>query len=501
LGAVAAAASLLLASPVVRAAPFQMNAVRIEGATVYKPGALAPAYDAYLTREVDTPELVKIASAITDRYRADGYFLSRAAVPPQLRGGRIAQIRVYEGYVGQVSVSGDGAAAASRLLKPIERRRPLRLSELQAALRLAAETPGVKLTYHLEPDADDPALHRLVVHTTRKRWTISTYVDNRGPKGAGPWQASIQAALNSVLRSGDQLALAIVAVPDHIKRFAYGGASYSAPVGQGWRLRGAFGVSGSSEGGVPVTKTAGGSSWEGTLGLEKVWTIGRRLRTWAELMVDRRHVEHHWTAATGYRDDLVVLRGRFGASYAKSGQSSNAFAEVSAGERRPQGSTGLTQMSRHDASWDFVKVSAHASHYRDLGKHAGVYVAADGQWSPDRLVFSEGFAVGGASYGRGYNYATLIGDKGVAGTVELRAGFDPKLRGISFLQAYGFVDAAKVWGGPLAQPQAIASAGGGVRARLANHATLGVEAARRLNRSWGDPKPGWRPSVYLSMEF
>nr|QQZ51231.1 hypothetical protein JKL49_09050 [Phenylobacterium glaciei] len=55
---------------------FQLNAVSLEGLTVYKPGDLAPLYQAYLTREVSTADLVTIATAITDKYRADGYFLS-----------------------------------------------------------------------------------------------------------------------------------------------------------------------------------------------------------------------------------------------------------------------------------------------------------------------------------------------------------------------------------------------------------------------------------------
>ena len=114
---------------------------------------------------------------------------------------------------------------------------------------------------------------------------------------------------------------------------------------------------------------------------------------------------------------------------------------------------------------------------------------------------SEAFVYGGAPFGRGYNYAALVGDKGVAGTVELRAGFAPKIKGISFVQGYGFVDAGKVWGGPYGRPGVVASAGGGVRMRIANRATLGVEMARRLDKTPSDPKPGWRPSVYLSAQF
>ncbi len=116
--ALAAAAALLAAAPAGTARAvekvcagqcFQLNAVSIEGATVYKPGALAPTYAAYLTQDVDIADLVKIAANVTDRYKADGYFLSRAAVPVQTPGQRVGRIRVYEGYIGEVVISGDGA--------------------------------------------------------------------------------------------------------------------------------------------------------------------------------------------------------------------------------------------------------------------------------------------------------------------------------------------------------------------------------------------------------
>jgi hemolysin activation/secretion protein len=291
-------------------------------------------------------------------------------------------------------------------------------------------------------------------------------------------------------------------VPNQIREFAWGELSYSAPVGPGLRLRGSIG--GSTSKGKPegFATLIGGDSWEATLGLQKLWAIGRRLRVWAGLTADERHIEHHWTPTYGYTDEVFALRGRLEATHAAPGQASNVFAQLSAGERRDARGDGSRFLSRTDAEKQFWKINAHASHYRDLGAHAGIYAAVDGQWTPDRLMTSEGFALGGAPYGRGYDYATLLGDRGVAGTVELRAGFAPKGKLITFVQGYTFVDAGKAWGsGPLDRSASIASAGLGVRLRLAKQATLGIEAARRLNRTAADPKPGWRPSIYLSAEF
>jgi hemolysin activation/secretion protein len=480
---------------------FQLNAVSIEGATAYRPGALAPTYQAYLTREVGTADLVAIAAAITDKYRADGYFLSRAVVPSQLRGGHVAIIRVYEGYIGSIKVTGDGAPMVERLGASIQGKRPLRLADLEHYLRLAADSPGLGIKSRLEPLADDPAKHRLVLSTTQKAVEVSAYIDNRGPKGAGPWQASMRAALNSVAVAGDQLAVTLLAVPDHIREFAYAELSYSLPVASG-RLRGSLGVSRSSEGGTPISRLIGGESWEATLSYLNPVKLTRALGVWVQVIANARHIEHHWTQATGYTDDVQVLRGLITATEAAGGHSTNVSGGVSAGQRSDVAPEGFHGLSRSDASRDFWKVNAHVSHYQDLGAHAGLYVAADGQWSPNRLMTSEQFAAGGAPYGRGYNYAGILGDRGVAGTVELRAGFDPKTAGIKFVQGYTFIDAGKVWNSaPNSPGTALASAGVGVRLRIGDKATLGVEAARRLTRTPDDPNRGWRPSVYLSAEF
>ena len=482
---------------------FQMDALSIEGLTAYKPNALLPTYRAYLTREVSAADLVAIATAITDRYRADGYFLSRAVAPPQLRGGHVGQIRVYEGYISEVRVTGSAAPIVTRLAKGIQNRRPLRLSELERVLRLAADTPGMDVKSHLEPVEADPAQHRLVITATQKRWSVSTYVDNRGPKDAGPWQASMRAALNSTLLAGDQLALAVLTVPDRVRAFTFGELSYFAPIGaRGAGLRGAVGISRSSEGGSPLSRLVGGESWEATISYLNPLVLSRRLTIWAQVTADARHLEHHWDPTTGYLDEVRALRGLITATEAATGHVLNLSAQIAAGERGSVAPGAAHTLSRPDASRDFWKANAHASYYRDIGAHAGVYLSADGQWTPNRLMSSEQFTVGGAPYGRGYDYADIYGDRGVAATVELRAGFNPRRAGITYVQGYSFVDAGKVWNsGPGGARQSLVSTGVGVRVRIGERVTLGVEAARRLTHTLAEPKLGWRPSVSLSTVF
>jgi hemolysin activation/secretion protein len=467
-------------------ASFVLTGLTVDGVTAYPLKDLAPLYADYLAREIRTADLVKIAQAITDKYRADGYFLSRAVVPPQAPGGH-ARIRVYEGYIGEVAVTGDAAPALEALLSGLTERRPLRLTDLERRLTLATDLPGVQPHSRLEPLIDDPARHRLVVDAGLRKWSGSLYVDNRGTESVGPVQANARIARNSLARPGDQLALSVLTVPDDPGEFVQGEVSYSAALPAGSRVRGAFSASRSRQGTTPLNNNVGTESQAGVLRFAHPLVRGRRESLWAAVTVDGRHVEQVFRDGAGYSDDLRVVRASLQADRGTGGSSMSAFVQVSRGlevlgaTKRPS-----RDNSRFDADGSFWKVNGGASHYRDIGKRAGVYLAADAQWSPDPLLLSEEFAPGGLPYGRGYNYAEISGDSGVAGLAEVRYGFAPERSPISFFQTYAFVDAAKVWNKRTpfgARSAAFSSAGAGVRITLKSRATLRIEAARPLTRT------------------
>lgn len=465
---------------------FVLTGLTIEGVTAYPLRDLAPLYADYLAREVSTEDLVRIAQAITDKYRADGYFLSRAVVPPQPGGGH-ARIRVYEGRIDEVEVTGDAAPALEALLAGLTERRPLRLADLERRLTLATDLPGVRARSSIEPVLDDPASHRLVVSAGLSPWTGSLYVDNRGTDAVGPVQANARIGRNSLARPGDQLALSVLTVPADPGELVLGELSYGAGLAGGARVRAAVSASRSRQGTDPLNNTVGNRSQAASLRLAYPLVRGRKHSLWAAVMLDARHVEQVYINGGRYADELRVVRASLQTTHGGGSSSTSGFVQISRGldllgaTDRP----GQTH-SRFDADGQFWKINAAASHYRDMGRFAGIYLAADGQWAPDRLLLSEEFAPGGLPYGRAYNYAEISGDSGVAGLAELRFGFAPKTAAISFLQAYAFADAAKVWNKetPFGAPSAaFASAGGGVRITLRDRITLRFEAARPLTRT------------------
>lgn len=485
---------------------FVLTSLTIDGVSAYPLHELAPLYADYLARPVSQADLVRIAQAITDKYRADGYFLSRAVVPPQGPEPGQARLRVYEGYIGEVTVTGRAAPSVKLMLRGLTAQRPLKLAALERRMMLASDLPGVRLRSNIEPILDDPARHRLVIKTELQRTTASLYVDNRGTQALGPDQAYGRLALNSLVRPGDQLAFAVLSVPSDPRALVYGEASYGAALANDAWVKVTASSSHSRLGVSAFDQSLGANSKALNLRLAYPLKRGRKTSLWTAVAFDARHVEQVYPNGGAYADDLRVLRASLSGSEASQAGSSNLFVQASRG----LGAFGASdakgpRRSRLDADARFWKLNAGLSHYRDIGRYAGVYLSADAQWAPQPLLLSEQFAPGGAPYGRAYNYAEISGDSGVAALAEFRVGWDPKLAPLTFVQTYAFADAAKVWNhAPSFAPLRadLASAGLGLRLTFRDRVSFKVEAARPLGPApWETHSHDWRVFASLSAGF
>ena len=150
---------------------FTLEAVRLEGVTVYDEAELRPLWEALLGREIALAEIFAVADEITRRYRNDGYILSRALVPAQtISDGRV-QIRIVEGFVDRVIIEGEPVPEAQirALADRIAAARPLRNDVLERNLLLLNELPGLAVDSVLRPSPDVPGAAELVLVTSLRR--------------------------------------------------------------------------------------------------------------------------------------------------------------------------------------------------------------------------------------------------------------------------------------------------------------------------------------------
>ena len=181
---------------------FVLTAVEISGATVYPPKTFAPLYDDLLARAVNQSDIAALVEKITERYRQDGYFLTRAVAPPQTTANGVLQIRVDEGYFADIRVIGDAPKKASAILDKLKAERPARLETVDRTLALIRDIPGVTVgSTQIALDLSDPLGHDLAdrlcprgreqedqqrhrAHSTRwRRGNLKAQISFRGDAG------------------------------------------------------------------------------------------------------------------------------------------------------------------------------------------------------------------------------------------------------------------------------------------------------------------------------
>ena len=213
---------------------FVLRGVKVSGAHAIPGDRIATVYQPYLGKKVSQADLAAIAGAISDLYRATGFHLSRAIVPPQdIADGRI-RVQVIEGAIVEAQLKGDGAEqfGVRPMLGPVLAEQPSRLSTLERQLFLINGTPGVRITdTALEEIGGTTGRFRLVVFL--KTWHVfsSFGLDNLGSSSVGPWQTYATGAFNSYLTPGDTLAVNLSTIANDPRELGFARLSYDAPVG------------------------------------------------------------------------------------------------------------------------------------------------------------------------------------------------------------------------------------------------------------------------------
>src|SRR6266702_5263647 len=212
----------------------KLRQVSLTGAVAIPPAELARTYQRYLGKRVSQADLVAIAGAISDLYRASGFHLSRAIVPPQdIRDGHL-RLQVIEGSITEVALKGEDMErfGLRPVLDPVVAEQPSRLATLERQLLLINGRPGVRIAdTALEEIGGATGRFRLVVYLKTWRVYTSFGLDNLGSSTVGPWQTYATGAFNSYLLSGDTLALNLSTTPGDPRELAFGRLSYEVPLG------------------------------------------------------------------------------------------------------------------------------------------------------------------------------------------------------------------------------------------------------------------------------
>ena len=480
---------------------FVLRHVSIPGAVAIPQERLATTYQSYIGKKVSQADLAAIAAAVSDVYRAAGFHLSRAIVPPQdIQSGQL-HIQVIEGSITELTLKGDGAEqfGVRPMLAAVLTERPSRLATLERQLLLINGRPGVRIEDSvIEEIGTASGDFRLIL--SLKTWHVFTSfgVDNLGSSSVGPWQSYGTAAFNSYLAPGDSLVLNLSTTPGDPRQLAFGRLSYDVPVGTDGARVGASGYY--------------SEVWSGDfrrLYSDNIKTESFEIRG-SIVPLQSQKSSLTLTAAAGFTN--ATENDVFGAIYADRIRTASLTSDyrlqdsfgganyLTVNFRQGLDILGASQrgddyLSRAGASGKFSALNFWFARYQTLTDAWSLKLAAAGQTASGPLFTSQQFYLGGIAFGRGYGSAEISGDNGLAGSAELRFDQKTSLRYLSGYQIYGFVDSGVAWndGYRLNEGLSLTSAGGGVRFFLVDGLQADIGAAAPLTyRAPDNPARGAR---------
>jgi len=480
----------------------QVQAIEIQGSTVYSPAELQALTAPYTNRTISVADLFQLADDITAKYRNDGYVLSRAVVPAQNLSTSAASVRltVVEGFVSSYQVQGYDSPMVDGYASQVTASRPLRASDLERFMLLVNDLPGVTAEAVLSPASDVVGGTVLTIETTHKLVDATIAADNRGTEYIGPYQLYAGAGVNIPEWDG-RLSGRWITTPA-IRELQYGEASYQQNIGHDGLRMTLYGNDFKTRPGftlAPFNTRSYGNTFTATLAYPILRSRSQNLEVHALIGEDDlvTRVANNSTLPPSSNDHLRFVRAGLHYDMADQFQGINIVtAEVSQGidalGASASGNLRATP-SRPNQSAAFEKFTGEISRQQGLPwiyPGLGLLGAAEIQLSPSNaLPASEQFGLGGPNYGRAYAPSDVVGDEGWAAKAELQytSTLPPEWQDwagwLDHYQLYTCYDRGRVFHNVSSLGSAQLSSGGvGIRLSIANRVTADLEAAKPLSR-------------------
>lgn len=479
--------------PGAEAQQFRLVSLEIQGVTVYSTEELQALYRDFLGKAITLSQLYEIANRITQRYRQDGYVLSRAVVPAQSIQNGVAQLQVIEGFIDQVNFEGAPSRQLNRLRgfgDKLMTARPLNIKQLERYLLLAGDLAGLKVRGILSPGSELGAVTLTIVANYD---AVDGYVNfnNRGSDTVGPLRLQTAVLLNSLMGQGERLTLSGSTTPNDISQLGNGSLLLSFPIGfEGLQLNLGGSYTAIRPGNDLRRFDINGNTTTATARISYPLIRARQLNLDVSGGFDYLN-EKITTLFTGTEeflseDRLRVLRFGLASNMTDATGITSASARLSVGLGGLGATTeGTAQrpLSRALGNASFTKLNVELARQQFLPVGFTLVLAGTTQITSTALLVPEQFGLGGAEFGRVFNPSAALGDSGYGLRAELqRSFFYPNSRGTPWVtQPYAFVDYGQVFRifPTAAEPgqSTIGSTGFGVRQSLSNKFVLQLEAA------------------------
>ncbi|MEY3202350.1 MAG: hypothetical protein RIR70_1900 [Pseudomonadota bacterium] len=470
---------------------FEVEAVRVEGSTVYDKATLDGIFAAAVGPAVSLDALRTAADALESRYRSEGYFLTRVFIPPQEVRDGIFRVQVIEGYLAAVYVDN---VADERLRQRIEaitapllKKRPIDVASIERALLFINDLPGVIGTSVLRQGAELGA-SEIVVSVAEDGDSHSLSFGNTGSKTIGPASLGLNSNFNRPLGLSGALNVGVNSASPDDRELSSLSVRYTWPVGAaGTSLSLGANVASAYPGGAVKVLGLESLSSATSLRLRQPLLRSRSVSLFADLGVS-------FNRSRTLQTDELVTHDRSTVAEARLSWQQNGWGNGS--------TTGALALSKGLPRWhairrdtpeadtasvvgfrpDFSKWSFSLTRIQPLPKGFSIMASLDAQHTRDRLLSGESIGFGGTSIGRGYLGSAITGERGMGGIIEFR--YDTPVPAIGRVQFYASLDRASTRTaayeptGSEATHQRLASRAFGARVPIANRGQVDLQVGR-----------------------
>lgn len=408
-------------------ARFDIDEYRVEGADSLPQIEIEAAVYPFLGPNKSAEEVEKARAAVEKAYHDKGLQTVAVSVPEQDAQRGFVVLKVAENRVGRLRVKGSRYFDLANIKGSAPSLKEGTLPNFQAvtkdivalnrwpdrrvtpALR-AGVTPG---TIDVDLNVEDTfPLHG------------SAEINNRQSPSTTALRSSVSLRYDNLWQLGHSMTWTFQWAPLNPKDAMVISGSYLARTEIDWLSVLVYGLKSESS-----VATVGGANVVGpgqVVGGRAVLTLpgkGELFHT-LSLGVDYKEFQQTLRLGTDAFDSPVTyapLVASYGASWQAEGRLTQLNAVVTTGLRGVGSSPQEFDAKRYKATASFAHLHADISHTQELAEGFQLYAKLQGQAADQPLVSSEQLSLGGQDTVRGYLESEVLGDYGVAGTVEIRS--------------------------------------------------------------------------------
>ena len=486
---------------------FTLQSIQLKGSTVYQQNTMNELASEYIGQPVSFADLNTIALNITRRYRNDGYMFSRVILPPQEIENGIITLQAIEGKLTDVEVVGDFKDhndLIKNMAQKIQSEGPTNSEELERYLLLIDDLPGIKARSLIQP-SKTPGGGKLIITIEQDGFEGSAGIDNRGSKYFGRTRGTLVGAANSLFGIHDRTTGRVIVTKD-TEELRFFDITHEEQIGtEGTRLKARYAVTDTEPGSSLKPNDVEGDSESFDLEALHPLIRGRQLNLniLGKFTALNSESEILGIEVSEDRVRYFTVGGRFDFTDSLAGVTQVDFG-VSKGVDWLNATDDGLGRTRSNGEHEFWRANVNAIRLQDLPGDFSMQLSADAQYSPDPLLASQEFAVGGAAFGRAYDSGEISGDRGIAGAIELRYGGPVESEYLNSYQVYTFYDVGKVWNEETLvaeqDHESLASAGVGVRMNFAKDISGYLELNHPLTRDVAaEGDDGDNPRIFFSI--